>query len=184
MTSVPRNGDPDPGLLRRMDSRMRREMERAEQQAVALSARRRSLEDAAWEAVQSGSRVGVRAGDYETEGTAVYARRDLLSLETARGGVEVCLPNVDAVLVRPGGEPGRSVPREAESFAARLAVMHIYRERVEVIIRGGTSRFRGVLEATARDHLLLESPDAQILIPLPAVACVVRTRPPLPSRNP
>ena len=178
MTSFPRNGDPDPELGRRMDNQMRREMERAEQQAIDLAARRRSLEDAAWEAVQSGSRVGVRAGVFETEGAAVYARNDLLSLETARGGVEVCLPNVDALLVRPGGEPGRSVPREAESFAARLAVMHIYRERVEVIIRGGASRFPGRLEAAARDHLLLETPDARILIPLPAVACVLRPRSP------
>lgn len=157
---------------------MRREMENAEEQAAALAVRQRSLEDAAWEAVQAGSRVGVRAGAFEAEGAAVYARRDLLSLETARGGVEVCLPNADAVFIRPGGEPGRSLPREAESFAARMAVMHIYRERVEVITRGGTGRFQGRLEAAARDHLLLESPDGQVLIPLRAVACVVRPRPP------
>lgn len=177
MMSFRRNDDPDPGLRRLMDARMRREMEKAEEQAAALAARQRSLADAAWEAVQSGSRVGVRAGDFEAEGAAVYARRDLLSLETARGGVEVCLPNVDAAFIRPGGERGRSVPREAESFAARLAVVHIYRERVEVITRGGTGRFRGRLEAAARDHLLLESPDGAALIPLRAVACVVRPRP-------
>ena len=167
----------DPDLRRRMDSRARRESEKAEQQAAVLSVRRRRLADAAWEAAQYGRIVEVRAGTFQAEGTALYARRDLLSLRTPRGGLEVCLPNVDALFIRSATSPGRSLPMEDESFAARLAAMQIHGERVEVVGRGGANRFRGRLEAVARDHLTLESPQGETLIPLRAVACVIRPRP-------
>lgn len=160
-----------------MDSRARRESEKAEQQAAVLAVRRRRLADAAWEAAQHGRVVEVRAGTFEAEGTALYAQRDLLSLQTVRGGLEVCLPHVDALFIRTATSPGRSLPRETESFAARLAEVQMRGEQVEVVGRGGANRFRGRLEAVARDHLALESPHGQTLIPLRAVACVIRPRP-------
>ena len=167
----------DPDLRRRMDSRARRESEKAEQQAAVLAARRRRLADAAWEAAQYGRLVEVQAGDFEAEGTAFYACRDLLSLQTVRGVLEVCLPNVDALIIRSDASPAHFLPVEAESFAARLAEMQIYGENVEVVGRDGANRFQGRLETAARDHLALESPRGQILIPLRSVACVIRPRP-------
>ena len=167
----------DPDLRRRMDSRARRESEKAEQQAAVLAGRRRRLADAVWEAAQHGRKVEVRAGAFQAEGTALHAQRDLLSLRTPRGGLEVFLPNVDALFIQSAASPVRSRPMKAESFAARLAEMQIRGEQVEVVGRGGANRFRGKLEAVARDYLALESPQGETLIPLWAVACVIRPRP-------
>lgn len=165
----------DPALTRRMETVTRREMEAAERQAVDLAARRRTLVDVAWEAVQSGRAVVVRIGQFEISGLVVYARGDLISVQTTFGMVEVQLGGIDSLQIArsPSGE-GRSVPREAESFVARMSLLQLDNEEVEVVCRGALTRFEGRVRSVGRDHIVMDTPHGQVFVSLLAVACVIR----------
>lgn len=163
----------DWSLLRRMEARVRREFEAAESEAALLAARRRRLADVAWEAAQSGKRVSVRVGSRRLAGRPIHARNDLMSLETANGRVDVYLPNIDAMTVTPSPIQGRSVGKEVETFAARIAMLQLTRERVEVVCRGGEPRFHGTIEYVARDHVALAASRGEVLVALRAIAYLV-----------
>lgn len=160
----------DPRLRRRMEARARREFEAAESEAALLAARRRRLADVVWEAIQSGSRVQIRIGSRELAGTPVYARNDLMTMETGNGQVDVYLPNVDALSVVPKSTLGRSVPKGVETFRARVSMLQLSRKRTEIVCRGGETRFGGQIEYVARDHLSLQTSRGSVLIALEAVA--------------
>ena len=165
----------DPALVRQMDALTRREMESAEHQAAELAARRRDLSDVAWEAVQSGQRVTVRIGDFEVTGLAIYARNDLMTLDTAFGLVEVQIPNVDSVGVESQGSlKGRTNPHEAESFIARASLLQLSHEEVEIVTVGSISRFVGAVETVAKDHLALRGSGGLVHVNLAAIACIIR----------
>ena len=152
---------------------MRREFEAAESEAALLAARRRRLADVAWEAAQSGKRIHVRVGSREVAGRPIYARNDLMSLETPNGRVDVYLPNVDALSVAPSSSEGRSVPKDVETFAARIAMLQLTRERVEIVCRGAEARFDGTIEHVARDHVALAASRGTVLVSLEAIAYLV-----------
>ena len=160
----------DPLLRRRMEARARREFEVAESEAALLAARRRRLADVAWEAIQSGSRIRIRVGSRELAGTPLYARNDLMTLETGNGQVDVYLPNIDALSVVPESTLGRSVPKGVETFRARVSMLQLSRKRMEIVCRGGETRFSGEIEYVARDHLSLRTSLGPVLIALEAVA--------------
>lgn len=163
----------DWSLLRRMEARVRREFEAAESDAALLAARRRRLADVAWEAAQSGKQVSVRVGSRQLAGKPLYARNDLMSLETANGRVDVCLPNIDAMTVTQSRAEGLSVRKDAETFAARIAMLQLTRERVEIVCRGGEARFDGTIEYVARDHVALAGSRGEVLVALEAIAYLV-----------
>ena len=167
-------GPIDPNLHHRMEARVRREFEAAESEAAILAARRRRLADIAWEAAQSGRRIQIRVGSRKVAGTPTYARNDLLSMETSNGVLEVYLPNVDALLVTPGSTEGRSVVKEVETFAARMAMLQLSREYVEIVCRGGDARFDGTIDYVARDHIALAAAHETVFITLEAIAYLVR----------
>lgn len=172
----------DPRLHRRMEARARREFEMAEAEAVLLAARRRRLADVAWEAIQSGDEIRVQVGSRELMGEPSYARNDLLILDTANGQVDVYLPNIDALSVVPGVAAGRSVPKGVETFRARLSMLQLKRRRVEIVCRGGETRFDGAIEYVARDHLALQTSQGGMMVALEAIAyltlrSVTTTRP-------
>lgn len=160
----------DPRLHRRMEARARREFEAAESEAALLAARRRRLADVAWEAIQSGSLIRIRVGGRELGGTPIYARNDLLTLVTGNGQVEVYLPNVDALWVIPGSSAGSSVPKGVETFKARVAMLQLNRQPMEIVCRGGETRFAGEIEYAARDHLSLRTSRGSVMIALEAIA--------------
>ena len=160
----------DPRLRRRMEAHARREFEAAESEAALLAARRRRLADVAWEAIQSGSHIRIRVGSREIAGTPVYARNDLMTLETVNAQVDVFLPNVDALSVAPASTVGRSVPKGVDTFRARVSMLQLGRKRVEIVCRGGETRFEGEIEYVARDHLSLHTSRGSVLIALEAVA--------------
>lgn len=160
----------DPRLHRRMEARARREFEAAESEAALLAARRRRLADVAWEAIQSGNRIRIRVGSRELAGTPIYARNDLMSLETENGQVDVYLPNVDALFVVRGTVAGRSVPRDAETFRARLSMLQLKRRRAEIVCRGGEARFDGKIEYVARDHVSIRTSRGGVMVALEAIA--------------
>ena len=167
-------GPIDPNLQRRMEARMRREFEAAESEAALLAARRRRLADIAWEATQAGKRIQIRVGSRKVAGMPTYARNDLMSLRTPNGILEVYLPNIDALLVMPGFSQGRSVAKDVETFAARMAMLQLTREHVEIVCRGGDPRFDGTVDYVARDHVAVTSAAATVFITLGAIAYVVR----------
>ena len=174
MPELPEPLDPfDWSLARRMEARLRREFETAESEAALLAARRRRLTDVAWEASQAGKQVIVRVGSRQVGGKPLYARNDLMSLETANGRVDVYLPNIDAMSVTPSSAGGRSVRKEVETFAARIAMLQLTRERVEIVCRGGEARFDGTIEYVARDHVALAGPRGEVLVALEAIAYLV-----------
>ena len=160
----------DPRLRRRMEARARREFEVAESEAALLAARRRRLADVAWEAIQSGSRIRIRVGRRELAGTPTYARNDLMTLETGNGQVDVYLPNVDALSVVPESTLGRSVPKGVETFRARVSMLQLSKKCVEIVCRGGETRFGGEIEYVARDHLSLRTARGPAMIALEAIA--------------
>ena len=174
MPELPEPLDPfDWNLARRMEARLRREFEAAESEAALLAARRRRLADVAWEAAQSGKQVSIRVGSRQLAGKPLYARNDLMSLETANGRVDVYLPNVDAMSVTPSPAEGLSVRKEVETFVARVAMLQLTRERVEVVCRGGEARFDGTIEYVARDHVALAGSRGEVLVALEAIAYLV-----------
>lgn len=174
MADLPQSPDPfDWSLARRMEARLRREFEAAESEAALLAARRRRLADVAWEAAQAGRQVTVRVGSRHVVGKPLYARNDLMSLETANGRVDVCLPNIDAMSVAPAPGHGVSVRKDVESFAARISMLQLTSERVEVVCRGGEARFYGTIEYVARDHVALAGSRGEVLVALDAIAYVV-----------
>ncbi len=160
----------DPRLHRRMEARARREFEVAEAEAALLAARRRRLVDVAWQAIQSGSEIRIKVGSRELAGEPTYARNDLLILETVNGQADVYLPNIDALSVAPGRTPGRSVPQGVETFRARVCMLQLKRRRVEVVCRGGETRFVGDIEYVARDHLALRASRGEVMVALEAIA--------------
>ena len=164
----------DPNLHRRMEARVRREFEAAESEAAILAARRRRLADVAWEAAQSGRRIRIVVGSREVEGIPVYARNDLMSMETPNSRVDVYLPNVDALLVISASTEGRSVPKDVETFTARIAMLQLTREHVEIVCRGGEARFDGTIKYVARDHVALTAARGTIFVALEAVAYLIR----------
>ena len=175
MPELPEPLDPfDWSLARRMEARLRREFEAAESEAALLAARRRRLTDVAWEAAQSGKQVSVRVGSRQLAGKPLYARNDLMSLETPNGRVDVYLPNIDAMSVAPSpGGRGLSARQEVETFAARIAMLQLTRDRVEVVCRGGEARFAGTIEYLARDHVALAGSRGEVLVALEAIAYLV-----------
>lgn len=183
MSSYEKPAEPfDPRLHRRMEARARREFEMAEAEAVLLAARRRRLADVAWEAIQSGDEIRVQVGSRELMGEPSYARNDLLILDTTNGQVDVYLPNIDALSVVPGVAAGRSVPKGVETFRARLSMLQLKRRRVEIVCRGGETRFAGAIEYVARDHLALQTSQGGMMVALEAIAyltlrSVTTTRP-------
>ena len=163
----------DPNLHRRMEARVRRELESAESEAALLAARRRRLVDVVWEAAQSGSRIHLSVGNHEVTGMPVYVRNDLMSLETPAGRVEVYLPNVDTLSVTTASAEGRSILKDVETFAARIAMLELTREHIEIVCRGGRARFEGTLEHVARDHVSLACSRGTVLVALEAIAYLV-----------
>lgn len=165
----------DPNLERRLDAVARQQMAEAEAQAAELAARSRTLGDVVWAAVQGGHAITVRSGTHEQQGLAAYARGDLVSLHSRFGTLEVNLAAIDALLISPEAVgPGKSVPREAESFAARLALIALQRERVELTTRGIGRRIEGSLTAVAIDHVVVETAQSEVFVPLAVIAWVLR----------
>lgn len=160
-----------------MEAQARREFEAAESEAAVLAARRRRLVDAAWEAVHTGRRIMVRAGARSLAGVPVYARNDLVTMETSKGVADLYLPNIDALAVGPEAAGGRPAPKEAETFAARLAMLQLTRTEVEIVCRGGGAEFGGILDYAARDHAALTNSMGTVLVALDAIAYLIR-RPP------
>lgn len=165
----------DPALARSLDALARREMEAGELDAADLAKRQRRLIDVAWQAVQSGTRLTIRVGEVEFTGLPVYARGDLVSLDTTYGTIEFQLGSVDAIREETTAfEAGRPVPAEAESFAARLALLQIGREPVEVVTLNATWRGEGTLDAVAVDHIVLETSSGPAYVRTGSIACVIR----------
>ena len=99
---------------------------------------------------------------------------DLLSLETRLAIVEINLKAIDALTVDSPSAAGRANRREAESFAARLAMLRMARERIEIITRGAAWSREGTVDAIAIDHALLNTSTGVIHVPIEAIACAVR----------
>lgn len=165
----------DPNLERRLDAMAREQLAQAEEQAADLAARSRTLVDVAWAAVQAGKTVTIKSGPAEHAGLAIYARGDLLSVRSRFGIIEVNLTAIDALVVSPDSSgQGRAVPREAESFAARLALVALDREVVELTMRQSGRRIEGSVATVARDHVVLQTGQGEMYIRLEAVAWMLR----------
>lgn len=166
----------DPGLERRLDAEMRRELEAGEREAEKLAAKQRSFPDIARSLVDRGDTVTVAFDGLELTGVGVYARGDLLTLHIRSALVEANLAAVDWIRVDASSATGgRSSPTEAESFTARLGLLELTGETVEVIGRGGEPRVTGVIAAVARDHVMVRTADRrEWFIRIAEIACTIR----------
>jgi len=165
----------DPALVRRMKAEIRREMELAEEQGRTLAARQATLREVLALCVQRGDRLVVTCGAVHYRGIARHVRDDLMSLEGTAALIECQLSVIDEIgMDDETPAAGSSIVREAESFRARMGLVELAGETVEVVTAGGT-RVGGRIEAVARDHLVLIGPRAhRSLVPLGRVAFVVR----------
>ncbi len=168
----------DPALHRRMEARARQEFEAAESEAAVLAARRRRLVDAVWEAVHRGRRIVVSVGRRTVSGAPVYARNDLVTMETAAGIVDIYLPNIDALVVTDEAAEGRPADKDVETFAARVSMLQLSKFEVEVVCRGGGPGFNGTIDYAARDYVALKGAMGTVFVALEAIAYLIR-RPPL-----
>lgn len=163
----------DDGLERRMRAQARLSMEEAEAQSRILAGRQASLADVLIACIQRGDRVAVTSGSHVVQGRPVHARSDLLSLETQTAMVECHLPLVDEVTITPG-HGGSPLAREAESFIARLAMLELAEEVVE-LITAGAGRLQGRLAGVGRDHVsMVDGAGNRTLVPIARVALVIR----------
>ena len=175
MTTDDQEAGLDASLQRKMEMIARQEAEEAERDAATLAVRQRSLVDVAWEATQSGRGCVVRIGELEFQGVVAYARGDLMTVETPGGMVEVQLGNIDSLrVVSDVDGAGRSVPNEAESFAARMSMLQLSKENVEIVTCGATSRFSGRVTNVARDHVVIDATGGALFVPLDSIACAFR----------
>ncbi len=132
-------------------------MEEAEAQSRTLAARGSTLVEALAVSVQRGDMVSVVAGAGQFTGLAKYARGDLLSIEGQAALIECNLAAVDEIVVDTrAARPGSSVVHEAESFAARLGLIELSAEQVELVSIGGT-KVRGSITAVGRDHVVIQT---------------------------
>ena len=169
----------DPNLSRRLDIEMRREMAAAERDAAVLAAKQRTLADVAREAVSRGDTLTLAIGDLEVTGIGTYARGDLLTMRTRLVSAEVNLAAIDWLRIDHRSQAGgQTSPVEAESFLARLGLLEITGEHIELIGRGGVPRIHGSIGAVARDHVMVVGDnDRSWLFPITAVAAVFRQLP-------
>ena len=161
-------------------------MAAAERDAATLAARTRTLTDVAAGAVARGDAVTVATGRTEFVGRARYARGDLLTIDGAAALVEVNLAAIDWMRIdRRATSGGQSSPHEAESFAARLGLLELSGEAVDIVTAGGHLRVPCVIAAVARDHVLARAGQGrEWAIPMIRVAFVVRPhRPPTRQRR-
>lgn len=168
----------DLGLHRRMETRIRQEFEVAESEAAILAARQKRMSDVAWEASQAGRMVRIQVGKRRLDGLPVYARNDLMTMETPNGRAEVCLPGVDALMVLPTFGEGRPESHTVETFHSRMGMLQLLDAHFEVVCRGGESCFTGKIDCVARDHVAVTTAIGQIHVALDRVAYVThRTKP-------
>ena len=168
----------DPGLHRRMETRIRQEFEVAESEAMILAARQKRMSDVAWEASQAGRMVRILVGRRRLDGLPVYVRNDLMTMETPNGRAEVRIPGVDALTVLTTFGEGRPESHTVETFRARIGMLQLIEEDYEVVCRGGESGFTGRIDWVARDHLAVNTAIGRIHVALDRVAYVMRrTRP-------
>jgi preprotein translocase subunit YajC len=165
----------DPDLERRMKAEVRREMEVAEAESRLMAARQSSLRDALAVSVQSGDEITVASGTVSFRGVPRYVRGDLLSMEGTAAMIECRLVSLDEVMIgRRGAGGGSSMVHEAESFAARLGLIELSGESVEVVTVGGR-HIRGRLSAVGRDHIVVAAAeDHRSMIPMERIAFVIR----------
>lgn len=179
------DGDPldphDPGLSRRVEREMRAHLADAEREAAQLAARRRTLADITRRAVERGDLITVSVGGRAVTGTGIYARRDLLTVATTQALVEVNVGAIEWIRVdRAGVSGGRTSPDEAESFEARLRLLELGAETIELLGCHGRLRVRGKLSAVGRDHVAVTASDGKVwYTPLSQVAALLRALPPM-----
>ena len=164
----------DPGLHRRMETRIRQEFEVAESEAMILAARQKRMSDVAWEASQAGRMVRILVGRRRLDGLPVYVRNDLMTMETPNGRAEVCISGVDALTVLPNFGEGRPESHTVETFISRIGMLQLVEADFEVVCRGGESGFTGKIEWVARDHVAVGTAIGRIYVALDRVAYVMR----------
>lgn len=165
----------DPGLERRMKAEVRREMEEAEAQSRTLAERGSTLVQALAGCVQRGDLLTVTAGGTQYKGVATYARGDLLSIEGKAALIDCNFATVDEISIdTPASRPGSSMVHEAESFAARLGLIELSKERVELVTIGGT-KVAGSIGAVGRDHVVFRAASGHdSYLPIARIAFAVR----------
>jgi hypothetical protein len=157
---------PDAGYCREMDGdwdpqreladELRAEAEEDERLAALDRMRRRGLAEVALELLHRGDTVAVTAAGRTFTGPVVYAARDLVTVQTAAGPVDVQLGVAVLRVVERSRSGGLERGRGAPSFTARLHEHQAAGGPVVVGVTGLADDLVCRLTAVATDHVVLD----------------------------
>ena len=108
-------------------------------------------------------------------GTAVYAGADFLTLDADESLIDVAADRVIWVVERQTAG-GREQSGEPMSLKARLSEISETETVVRLITTNGQARV-GPITAVAVDHIEIGDQQGVVLIPLPLIGAVVRSKP-------
>jgi len=164
-------------LREKVGGEFRRTAEEDEFTARQATLRKRDLAQVAYELLARGDSVRVTIGNALLRGTITHARGNLATLTTG-DGLEMHLhlagPLLLEVVERSTAGGSSREQFGPETFIARMRELELNQAPVEVYLGFTDARPIGVIEAVAKDHLLLAG-DTTSFIPLNHIGGARRT---------
>ena len=164
-------------LREKVGGEFRRTAEEDELTARQAALRKRDLAQVAYELLARGDAVRVTIGSTQLRGVITHARGSLATLTTG-DGLEMHLNLLGPLLlevVERSTAGGTSREHYGpETFIARMRELELNRAPVEIYLGFTDARPSGIIEAVAKDHLLLTG-DTTSFIPLAHIGAVRRT---------
>ncbi len=155
-----------------MDAEVRAEQAAYEAMALQAEWRARGLADVARELVVRGDTVDVTTGGRAIAGTVVHAGIDYAVIDGPMGTFDVALAVLTTLRVtQRSRDGGRRPAGGAATLRARMTEHETAEAALTLLLSSGDT-LDGRVRAAATDHLLLEDPRGQVVIPWPAVAAV------------
>lgn len=156
---------------------MRAEAESVERETHLGRLRKRSLADAARDAMHRGDMAVIEMPGRVLAGSIAYAGADYIVIETDEHAIDVRLATV-VVRFDSSPEGGRRASGGSRTLRARLAEYEATGEPITLVAPGVGAEVSGVVAVAATDHLLVRRPDGSTVhVPIEAIALVIRPRP-------
>lgn len=151
------------------------EAEDVEQLTDQQRRRRRSLTDAAHEAMSRGDTVILGRGEKRHRGMLIAVHTDLAVLDTGMGTINAHLSEVVFTVAERARQGGTIGDRGARSFQGRLGELEHTGETV--IVEGEDLELNGRIAVAAADHITLLDTDGQEwFVPYQAIWFVIQPR--------
>ena len=162
------------GLRQSVGGEFRDEAAEDESLSELQRRRRRTLAEAVKSAMHRGDRITAVVGGLSLTYQVVGVGADYLIMDTGEQLIDVRL-DASTISLLPRQQGGAKGTPAAATFAARIAEHEQNQSAIEVIMVDGT-RTAGTVRVAAADHVALESPAGETIIPSVRVAAVFSLR--------